>query len=85
MIDYLADRIEPAASTETLSENALYLDYQAWCCTTSHSAMLASTFVAELDQLRRENGLAKIRKRKDRYSGIRLVDPGGGDDETMPA
>ena len=85
VIDYLADRIEPAASTETLSENALYLDYQAWCCTTNHSAMLASAFVAELDQLRRENGLAKIRKRKDRYSGIRLVDPGGGDHETMPA
>jgi hypothetical protein len=85
VIDYLADRIEPAASSETLSEGALYVDYQAWCCTTNHTAMLASAFVGELDQLRRENGLGKIRKRKDRYSGIRLVDPSGGDRETIPA
>ena len=31
-------------------------------------------FVTGLDQLRAENGLGKIRKRKDRYCGIRLVD-----------
>ena len=30
VIDYLAERIEPAANTETLSESALYADYQAW-------------------------------------------------------
>ena len=75
VIDYLAERIEPAANTETLSESALYADYQAWCRTSDRIAMPTLAFVAELDHLRRENGLGKIRKRKDRYCGIRLVPP----------
>ena len=73
VIDYLSDRIEPAANTETLSESALYADYQAWCRTSERMALPVPEFVTGLDQLRADNGLGKIRKRKDRYCGIRLV------------
>ncbi len=73
VIDYLAERIEPAANTETLSESALYADYQAWCRTSERMALPAPEFVTGLDQLRADNGLGKIRKRKDCYCGIRLV------------
>jgi hypothetical protein len=32
IVDYLAERIEPAANTDTLPQSALYADYAAWCC-----------------------------------------------------
>jgi hypothetical protein len=73
VIDYLAERVEPARGSEMLSESDLYADYCAWCCVTHRTASPAPEFVAALDQLRRENGLGKIRKRKDCYAGIRLV------------
>ena len=85
VIDFLSERIEPAANTETLSESALYLDYQAWCCTTNHSAMLSSAGLSRNSISCAENGLGKIRKRKDRYCGIRLVTSNRGDHDTMPA
>ncbi len=31
VVDYLAERIEPATNTDRLSESALYADYAAWC------------------------------------------------------
>ena len=73
VIDYLAERIEPAANTDTLSENALYADYAAWCRASDLSSAVGGEFVTGFDQLRAENGLGKIRKRKDRYCGIRLA------------
>ena len=74
MIDYLADRIEPAANTETVSEGALYADYATWCCASGSAALSAAEFVAEVDQLRVENDLGDvIRKRRDRYCGIKLA------------
>jgi len=73
VIDYLAERIEPAANSETLSESALYADYHAWCCASERTALPTLEFVAGLDQLRAENGLGKIRKRKGSYAGIRLA------------
>jgi hypothetical protein len=36
-------------------------------------ALPVPEFVTGLDQLRADNGLGKIRKRKDRYCGIRLT------------
>jgi hypothetical protein len=36
-------------------------------------AVSAGEFVAGFDQLRAENGLGKIHKRKDGYDGIRLA------------
>jgi phage/plasmid-associated DNA primase len=71
--DYLAERIEPAANTDRLSQSALYSDYAAWCRAAGHAALSAAEFVAGFDQLRAENGLGKIRKRKDGYGGIRLA------------
>ena len=74
VIDYLADRIEPAANTETVSESALYVDYATWCCASGSAAVSAAEFVAEVDHLRVENDLGDvIRKRRDRYCGIKLA------------
>jgi len=36
-------------------------------------ALSAAEFVTGFDQLRAENGLGKIRKRKGSYAGIRLA------------
>ena len=70
--DYLAERVEPAANTDRLSESALYADYAAWCCASGHAVVSAAEFVTGFDQLRVENGL-NIRKRKGGYGGIRLA------------
>ena len=64
VIDFLAERFEPAANTETLSESALYADYASWCRASEPEALSAAEFVAGVDRLRAENGLGKIRKRK---------------------
>ena len=73
VVDYVADRIEPAANTETVSEGALYAGYAAWCRASDLAALSLAEFVAGFDRLRAENGLGKIRKRKDGYGGIRLA------------
>jgi hypothetical protein len=73
VIDYLAERIEPGTNTDTLSQSALYADYAAWCRSSNLAALSARDFVTSFDQLRAENGLAKIRKRKSSYCGIRLA------------
>jgi hypothetical protein len=73
VIDYLADCVEPATNTDMLSESALYTGYVAWCRASGLAAVSAGEFVTGFDQLRAENGLAKIRKRKGGYCGIRLA------------
>src|SRR6516165_3007810 len=49
--DYLAERVEPAANTDRLSESALYADYAAWCCASGHAVVSAAEFVTGFDQL----------------------------------
>ena len=73
VIDFLAERFEAAANTETLSESALYTDYAYWCRASDREALSAAAFVEGFDRLRAENGLGKIRKRKGSYCGIRLA------------
>ena len=74
VIDFLAERIEPAANTETLSQSALYADYATWCRAHERTALSAAEFVGEVDKARAENDLGNvIRKRKGGYSGIRLA------------
>jgi hypothetical protein len=73
VVDYLAEHIEPAADTETVSEGALYAGYTAWCRASDLAALSLAEFVAGFDHVRAENGLGKIRKRKDGYGGIRLA------------
>ena len=74
IVDYLAERIEPAANTDTLSQSALYADYAGMVLRLRRAAVTVAAFVAEVDRLRVENDLGEvIRKRKDRYCGIRLV------------
>jgi hypothetical protein len=70
--DYLAERIEPAANTDRLSESALYADYAAWCRAFGLVAVSAAEFVTGFDQVRVENGL-NIRKRNGGYGGIKLA------------
>ena len=48
VIDYLSDRIEPAANTDTLSESALYADYTAWCRASGRVALAIPEFVGRL-------------------------------------
>ena len=70
--DHLAERLEPAANTDRLSESALYADYAAWCRAFGLAAVSAAEFVTGFDQLRVENGL-NIRKRKGGYGGVKLA------------
>ncbi len=72
VIDYLAERIQPADKAPALMAGDLYADYQAWCTTRGRPALPASGFLSALDETRIEKGLRKIRKRKDRYYGIRI-------------
>ena len=55
VINYLAERIEPAANTETVSESALFTDHAAWCHASGRVALAIPEFVAGFDQLRAEN------------------------------
>ncbi len=52
VIDFLFERIEAAASTETLSESALYSDYATWCRASGREALSAAAFVEGFDRLR---------------------------------
>ncbi len=72
VIDYLAERVRPAGSRDVLPARDLYADYAAWCLTHKRLALLLPAFVVALDHARAENGLHKIRKRKDCYYGIRI-------------
>jgi hypothetical protein len=73
VIDYLAERVEPAAERSALPASDLYADYQAWCLQHQRVALSLPGFVSALDRAREENGLRQIRKRKDRYYGIRIA------------
>ena len=44
VIDYLSERIEAAASTETVQESALYSDYATWCRASGRAALSAAEF-----------------------------------------
>ncbi len=71
-IDFLAERIEPAANTETLSESALYTGYASWCRASGREALSAAEFVdGSIGCVRKRP--RKIRKRKGSYCGIRFV------------
>ncbi len=50
----------------------LYAGYAAWCLTRQRRALPLPAFVVALDHARAENGLHTIRKRNDRYYGIRI-------------
>jgi hypothetical protein len=76
VVDYVAERIEPAANTEMVSEGALYAGYAAWCRASDLAALSLAEFVAGFDQLCAENGLEKIRKCRDGYGGIKLTASG---------
>ncbi len=72
VIGYLAERVEPAAANTSLPADDLHADYHLWCLRHDRAPLPLSEFISALDQIRGEKDLKKIRKRKDRYYGIRL-------------
>lgn len=73
VVDYLIERVEPAAPRAALRVHDLFADYQAWCLERRRHSLALPNFISALDSAREENGLRKIRKRKDRYYGIRIA------------
>ncbi|MGA7323542.1 MAG: hypothetical protein WBX25_03420 [Rhodomicrobium sp.] len=72
VVDYLAERAVPGAETDGLLAAELVTDYEGWCRRHDRFALPLAEFVSAFDRLRVQNGLRKIRKRKDKYFGIRL-------------
>jgi hypothetical protein len=72
VIDYLAERVQPAEKAPALRADDLYADYQAWCLRRERAALPSTEFLSALEHTRIEKGLRKIRKRKDCYYGIRI-------------
>jgi hypothetical protein len=76
VLDYIADCIEPAATTSALASDELYNDYTKWCAKFGKRAMTGLDFIGEFDRSRIEQGLEQIKKFGNRYYGMRLVKAG---------
>jgi len=72
VIGYLAERVEPAAENSCLPAGDLHTDYHLWCLRHDRAPLPLRDFISALDRVRAEKELKQIRKRKDRYYGIRL-------------
>ncbi len=72
VIGYLAERVEPAAANTGLAAGDLHADYYRWSLRHHHTPLPLGEFILALDHIRADKDLKKIRKRKDRYYGIRL-------------
>jgi hypothetical protein len=74
VVDWMAERTEPTASTSAITIEELHADYQVWCHGRGLHAITANAFVEEFDRVREAPELSgKIRKFGSRYYGIRLV------------
>ena len=73
VLDYVADRVEPADRDERIESAELYTDYAQWCERSRRSAMSKSDFVGAFDRSRIEQGIRQIKKIGSSYHGIRLV------------
>jgi hypothetical protein len=73
VLDYIADCVEPAATTSALGADELYGNYVKWCSKLGRRAMTGLDFIGEFDRSRIEQGLEQIKKFGSRYYGIRLV------------
>jgi hypothetical protein len=74
VIDYVAERTEPAPETVALGVEYLYDDYASWC--RAHDLAVASftTFIDAFDKLREHPDVGqKVRKFGRRYYGIRIA------------
>ena len=74
VVEWIANRTEPALDDAGITLETLFADYEVWCFTTDERALSRDAFAEELDQLRAVPELAgKIRKTGNRYYGIRLL------------
>jgi hypothetical protein len=74
IVDYLAERIEPASTRRGLGADELYADYDVWCVKKGGSACSLEAFIDEFDRVRSEHQLVQtIRKFGTRYYGVQLV------------
>jgi hypothetical protein len=74
VVDYMAERIEPAETSAGLGAEDLIADHQAWCRSAGVAALGPEDFISDFDEVRHEQRLADhIGKFGRRYYGIRLV------------
>ena len=73
VLDYLADRVEPADASARIDADQMYRDYVQWCAKGSRAAMSATDFVGAFDRSRVAQGIRQIKKVGRSYYGIRLV------------
>jgi hypothetical protein len=74
LLDYLAERIEPASTRRGLGADELHTDYEVWCVKKGAWACSVEVFIDEFDRVRSEHQLVQtIRKFGSRYYGIQLV------------
>ena len=74
VLEYLAERLEPAGGSEALGSEELHADYAGWCQRRGLAAAALEPFTADLDEARAEQGLSEsIRKFGSRYFGVRVV------------
>ena len=74
VLDYMAERIEPARNAVGLGADDLVADYQAWCRGAGLDALEPEVVISEFDEARHEHRLAdQIGKFGRRYYGIQFV------------
>jgi hypothetical protein len=73
VLDYIADCVEPAATTSSLGADELSGDYLKWCAKLGRRAMTGLEFIGEFYRSRIEQGLEQVKKFGSRYYGVRLV------------
>jgi hypothetical protein len=74
VVQWMAERTEPTASTAAIGVEALHADYEVWCLRKGLEAASLEAFHQEFDRVREVPELCgKIRKFGRRYYGIRLV------------
>jgi hypothetical protein len=74
IVDYVAERIEPASTRRGIGAHELYTDYEVWCVDKGAPAHSVEAFIDEFDRVRSDHQLVQtIRKFGSRYYGIQLV------------
>jgi hypothetical protein len=74
IVDYVAERIEPASTRRGIGAHELYTDYEVWCVDKGAPAHSLEAFIDEFDRVRSDHQLVQtIRKFGSRYYGIQLV------------
>jgi hypothetical protein len=74
VLNYMAERLEPAPRASGVSTDELVADYQEWCHGVRVVALPPHAFLAEFDHARREHRLVEqMQKSGGGYYGIRFA------------